>query len=1752
MATLTEHPMQPASYEQDLDSFINFEQLTYTSDPARSKIAMTSQPSVASTEFSTSDSRSASFASSGQSPLAFQGPSHQYDEHRQQTGLPPGALSMTYNQVPMGFTNSQGFPVNADMYAGHHMKREEGPFDFNAAPARNPSEMDIESDSMNASPYFYPANPAKGQYVDPNALGGHELAQAGPSTQVGRMYPGMHQQQAAMAKAQQQKQTDMARSQVQPRAEQAPVLPQARGPRNPDPVVEERISRLLQQMRQNAMANGEGSPTPSNGMPQMAKSRKDEADMDEDERLLASEEGKKLSSKERRQLRNKVSARAFRSRRKEYIGQLESEVAARTSEAHEVRLQNRALYEENARLNDLARMLLGSPHFSNFLNEMEGPQQQQQQPQQPQQQAQQPTPQPSMQAMPKENTNRGQEFQMQQNAQPNMVMMPNQGMDPNMAMNTAGWNTGIDMNFGNTPVFAVMEVPEGPALDAEMLSGKSSSFNVLESSKNDAPIIEAPTSGSSSQSDIGVSNPDVEIDESDPAFALFVDTPASTSNAESTFEGIPGEKASEFELVLDTSNVSDSAKRNFNALCHSIDAAFERLYVGSNTRASNSYKFLPPKTITLPKLASLRARGLLLAAPNRAFTGVFLRPISRSTFLRTYNTSRGARKPSYPPRSAPRRTSRYQPTLNPSRDLPLRARQPAVDPKAYIISTAPLERYYQPWDDYLICEPSKFEVFSTPPKSGINPMKFFYQTITTPTADTPGTAIALNFPDKRYIFGQLSEGTQRACTERGVKLALLSDVFITGRAEWSNTGGLIGMILTLADTVTSSLAAAEDERQKKAARKAARGDTASPKAQKHGKSYIEREGESVLQKGNLTVHGPTNLTHTLATARRFVFRKGMPVYLKEYDSETMDKNMPFGVVDPFETPSWTDSNIKVWALPISPVADKKTSAKARRSQSPRKRSLDEFQETESDGFLDQRTKDRMTTQSIVQDMFNSTWKMDALHETPLAEVQMPAAMFVRNPETKDLEPYKGPVPGGNEPLPDITVLVRKPWPGATVENLPPTTPSKEAISYIVRNHDIRGKFDPKKAQEHNVEKGFKFAKLTKGESVESMDGKIVTPEMVLGTPRLGKGVAIMDVPSPEYVEDLVNRAEWNSPTVMAGLQAFIWILGSGVAEHPEFQAFVAKMSHCTHTVSGTDQCPNYLALTSCASSAVQLASLQPKSYGVPVHDNITLPQHGSSNAGSKSAVAALQNSMLTPLSPGHILDIEPNFGLNDEELMTRFNPHTTVTQIPRSVQQRLHVINQRVAKPDFQKKLQAQRAEWPGTDAEIIALGTGSSVPSKYRNVSATLINVPGYGYYLLDCGENTLGQMKRVFEPEELRKVLQNLRMIWISHLHADHHLGTATVIKAWYKENYKGGASTTSSEEPITKVLEQKRLAIVSDDAMMSWLEEYSQVEDFGFNKLLTMTVHPDTEKLTTNFSHRLPSGRRAQLSFNDHSSPLTPLLKAATGLEDILTCRVRHCKGALAVSLVFPNGFKVSYSGDCRPSEKFAFIGKDSTVLIHEATFGHDMVGSAIAKRHSTSAEAVEVGRRMRARAILLTHFSQRYQKVAYSDKRSSDKPNPRDAAAKEPVDADIPFDDPQDEFTDNHNQLSDDIAFSKNKSQTGPFTGPIAGAMDYMRVKVGDFSLAQAYAPTMEKLVDLSERAAQEATERAKQVIREQEEAKKAKNNKKFAKHAAAAAAAAAAVVVEVQPETQTELQKPSRSLWSASESESGWETSDAEL
>ncbi|KAL4944413.1 hypothetical protein BDV06DRAFT_187260 [Aspergillus oleicola] len=602
MATLAEHPVvAQTSYDQDIDSFLNLDQLSYTpSEPARSKIGLTSQPSLPNSDFVSSDARSSSFASS-QSPVAFPAPSHQYDEHKQQTGLPPGALAQAipFNQItPIGYgAPSPGFAMNGGDVFQPQIKRDEAPLDFNSTPARNLSEMDLESDSMTTVPGFYfSPTPNKNQFVDPNALGGQEVVSMGPSTQVGRMYPGMHQQ-AAMAKAaQQQRQHDMLRQQQQQQLQQqlqqqpSNELPQAQHQHAPNALVEERITRLLQQMKSASGSPSDDSPSPS-AAAHLAKSKKDEQDMDEDERLLASEEGKKLSSKERRQLRNKVSARAFRSRRKEYIGQLESEVAQRTNEAHELRLQNRTLYEENARLTEFARTLLSSPHFSQFLDEMNVsglPNTQTQLPHQSQPQQQQPQPparsQPAVQQanLPKEPTpnNGQQDFQMQQqHAQMGVLMVPSQGIDvTTMNMNNGGWNTGIDVNFGNAPVFAVLEVPEPPVVDLEALSGKSS--RSFESSSKDVPFFEnSPLAERSEQlTAVDAGDQDVVVDESDPVLALFADQPirsVSETSQGPSFDGIETSKPCAFELVVENDPAAAADRLAF--LCSSMEDAFQRV-----------------------------------------------------------------------------------------------------------------------------------------------------------------------------------------------------------------------------------------------------------------------------------------------------------------------------------------------------------------------------------------------------------------------------------------------------------------------------------------------------------------------------------------------------------------------------------------------------------------------------------------------------------------------------------------------------------------------------------------------------------------------------------------------------------------------------------------------------------------------------------------------------------------------------------------------------------------------------------------------------------------------------------------------------------------------------------------------------------------------------------------------------------------------------------------------------------------------
>lgn len=278
------------------------------------------QQSYLSAQLHSSDANNTLLPTQPNGQQTFAGPSYQYDRFKQNIPPPTGALATTVAVNQADFFLPR--PSYSQFMTDNYFALDETD-DLEAPPALlsgfNQLDMDMDYDSSSFNP----------DGVEPLGTGGQEsLSASFQPPQPQRFYPGVHKEVAlakARADAEQKKLQAQRQPQQSQRAFAQPGLPLRRSNGRtshiaPDPVVEARISRLLNQMRQSSVVSSNDDDTATvagNGnSTQSMRMRKDEEDMDEDERLLASEEGKKLSSKERRQLRNKVSARAFRSRRK--------------------------------------------------------------------------------------------------------------------------------------------------------------------------------------------------------------------------------------------------------------------------------------------------------------------------------------------------------------------------------------------------------------------------------------------------------------------------------------------------------------------------------------------------------------------------------------------------------------------------------------------------------------------------------------------------------------------------------------------------------------------------------------------------------------------------------------------------------------------------------------------------------------------------------------------------------------------------------------------------------------------------------------------------------------------------------------------------------------------------------------------------------------------------------------------------------------------------------------------------------------------------------------------------------------------------------------------------------------------------------------------------------------------------------------------------------------------------------------------
>uniref|UniRef100_A0A8C7P6S0 Zinc phosphodiesterase ELAC protein 2 n=1 Tax=Oncorhynchus mykiss TaxID=8022 RepID=A0A8C7P6S0_ONCMY len=254
--------------------------------------------------------------------------------------------------------------------------------------------------------------------------------------------------------------------------------------------------------------------------------------------------------------------------------------------------------------------------------------------------------------------------------------------------------------------------------------------------------------------------------------------------------------------------------------------------------------------------------------------------------------------------------------------------------------------------------------------------------------------------------------------------------------------------------------------------------------------------------------------------------------------------------------------------------------------------------------------------------------------------------------------------------------------------------------------------------------------------------------------------------------------------------------------------------------------------------------------------------------------------------------------------------------------------------PNFLQEVEEWRAEkYP----EVVFLGTGSALPMKIRNVSGNLVNISATQSVLLDCGEGTFGQLCRHYG-DSVDETLAKISTVFISHMHADHH--TATLGKAF---------------SPIY---------LIAPVQMMTWLNQY----------------HDHCEEILSHVNI-VPSKvmcEGAEVSKFKTKAFIQALLKKSD-LAKFQTCPVRHCKNAFACSITHQSGWQLVFSGDTMPCDALAHMGKNATLLIHEATLEDGLEDEAVEKRHSTTSQAIGIGMKMNAEFIMLNHFSQRYAKI-----------------------------------------------------------------------------------------------------------------------------------------------------------------------------
>ncbi|XP_043678821.1 ribonuclease Z, mitochondrial [Vespula pensylvanica] len=495
------------------------------------------------------------------------------------------------------------------------------------------------------------------------------------------------------------------------------------------------------------------------------------------------------------------------------------------------------------------------------------------------------------------------------------------------------------------------------------------------------------------------------------------------------------------------------------------------------------------------------------------------------------------------------------------------------------------------------------------------------------------------------------------------------------------------------------------------------------------------------------------------------------------------------------------------------------------------------------------------------------------------------------------------------------------------------------LSYICKLNDRQGTLCLEKCLDKGIKPGPILGLLKNGTNVTLDDGTIVKHEEVCLPSEKGSIFLVVDCPSEKYLDSFVDQTAFAMHQKGVSNKddnpyCIIHFTPQEIIDNVKYKKWMNKFDSNTYhlIINENNTC---LGSEAVFKQQYMLNVLHPKIF----------PSLQSNCFQNKLNVECQNVNTKDENSPQiyygktlQTIELRPN---------KKFGTESTISINQKSYMDELHKINdfpkilaELHSNIDEETKIALNTDEYP----KFVMLGTGSSIPSKIRNTSSILVRINEGTSILLDCSEGTLCQMGRVYGQTELNHILSTIKAIYISHMHADHHLGLMGIILAKAK----------ITKDPVF---------VLIPDILESWINYC-----YEFHK-------PIKDSVISISNYDLLAFRPSRTKVMNLKRDLCIKLN----IKAIDTVLVRHCHDSYGIGLVFNNNKKIVYSGDTMPCNSIIQLGMNCDLLIHEATMQDELSREAIFKKHSTMSEAIQIGEKMNSRFTLLTHFSQRNTKL-----------------------------------------------------------------------------------------------------------------------------------------------------------------------------